>query len=384
MIEAKVTSLEPLRMERVQDLLRTSGPRITILLPPYRPGEQGKPMASLLKSYLQGIGEQLAARRVAEPVTRDLLKPLEELTRDEELLGGSHFCRAIFRSRELFDQFDLLGPVTPQCFVGSYFHVRGILNDLHLPLEFYLLKLSKKDVELLRCAELRAERVSLPKGVPETLDEAMAFEQPDHDLVNRSTAGVSTGDMRGVRFGTGSAREKKRTHLADFYKIVDRGIGELLHGGNAPLVLAGVDEDTAVYRMIHTYPNLLSQSIHGSLSGPAAEQDLLQQAHAIVRTDHTDRTAASLAEWRERLAPTRFARDLNTVLRVSAQGRVDKLYVCETAQKNGILPDGGSSRWEEDLLNVAAVQTILHGGAAFELPQHKMPDGAPVAAVLRY
>ena len=386
MIEAKVTPSEPLRIERVQDLFRSSGPRITILLPPYRPGEQGKPTAALLKSHLQQVTQQLAARKIAEAVTRDLLSPLEELTRDADLLGGTHFCRAIFRSRDLFQQFDLLGPVAPQCVVGSYFHVRGILNDLHLPREFYLLKLSKKNVELLRCADLRAERVSLPKGVPETMEEAMAFKQPDHDLVNRSSAGVSAGEMRGVRFGTSSDRERQRTHLADFYKIVERGINELLHAGRAPLVLAGVDEDTAAYRMIHTYPNLLSQSIHGSPNGSFPEQDLLEQAYSIVRADQIDRSAKALLEWRERLAPARFSMELNTILRVSGEGRIDKLYVSESAQALGAPPDQGarSSRGEEDLLNVAAAQTIQHSGQAFALPAHRVPEGAPAAAVLRY
>jgi len=384
MIEAKVTELESPRLELVQDLIRSNGHRITILLPPYRPGEQGKSMAGLLKIYLQDLSHQLVARRTPEPVTADLLKPLQELIEDEKFSGGARFGRAIFRSRDVFQQFELLGPVKAQCTVGSYFQIRPILADLHFPPEFYLLKLSKKRVELNRCANLHAEIVRLPKGVPETLDEALEFKQPDHDLENRSFAGASTA---AIRFGTGSGRETQHAYLADFYRMVDRGIFELLHGGNAPLVLAGVDEDTAAYRMAHTYPNLLSRSIHGSPSGPWLEQDLLEQAYSIVRAEQVDRAAASLMESRDRLAPARFTTDLDTVLGAAADGRVEKLYIDESAQKTGHLPDGKSERRvqeDEDLLNVAAVETILHGGVAFALPPNKMPDGGAIAAAFRY
>ena len=60
----------------------------------------------------------------------------------------------------------------------------------------------------------------------------------------------------------------------------------------------------------------------------------------------------------------------------------------ESAQKIGQLPNANhgarSNREEEDLLNVAAVETILHGGMAFELPANKMLGGAAVTAVFRY
>jgi len=39
---------------------------------------------------------------------------------------------------------------------------------------------------------------------------------------------------------------------------------------------------------------------------------------------------------------------------------------------------------EEDLVNDAAVQTILHAGQVYTVPNTKMPDGAPLAAVFRY
>ncbi len=390
MIEVNVPALESLQLEGIQELLRSPGPCITILLPAYRPGAQAKSMAAILKTDLQDATRKLAARRIPDSALTDLLAPLQQLTEAKEFVGGSHCGRAIFRSPEVFTQFEMIEPMEPAkaaLTVGAFFNIRSVLSDLQLPPEFYVLKLSQKQVGLLRCTGFRSEAVELPKGVPHTFDEAMAFKAPDHDLENRSAAGSSIGSMRGVRFGTGSGRETQQTHLADFYKAVDRGVRELLRAG-APLVLAGVQEETAAYQSVSSYSNLLDESVPGSANTPISEDELLRRAYSIVRSNCVDREAASLIEARERLAPARFSLDLDAVLRAAAGGRVDRLYVNEGAQVYGVFEGerrGSRPDWgEEDLVNVAAVETILQGGRAFALPDAQMPNGAAGAAALRY
>jgi hypothetical protein len=389
MIEAKVSDLESLQLEKIHELVRSPGPCVTLLLPPYRPGEQSKPISALVKSNIQEVARQLAGRNIPETVTSDLIDALDQLAADPDLSGGSHWGRAIFRSPDTFRQFALTEVVKPAVQVGGCFEIRPILPELHLPAEFYLLRLSKKNVQVFRCAGLRAEALKLPAGVPETLEEALAFKQPDHDLENRSSAGSSTGSMQGVRFGTGSGRETQQTYLADFYKAVDRGVRELLGpASDAPLVLAGVDEDTVLYRMINRYPNLLARRVHGTPGAAALENDILQQAYGVVRSDCVERAARALRDSKERVAPTRFVTGVSAILRAAVEGRVARLYIDQAARMYGVFEGtrrGDRWNWgEEDLLNIAAVKTILQGGLAFALPTGRIPDGAAAAAILRY
>ena len=327
-----VPTLETLRPEKIAELAGSPAPCVTVLLPPYRPGETAKSMGSMLRTFCQDAERQLTARRLAQSEVTDLIEPLLRLTETPEFQAGSHWGRAIFRSPEVFTILDGIETVKPGVTVASCFELRPVLADLHLPAEFYLLKLSQKAVGLWRYAGLRAQQVELPKGVPRTLDEALAFKPPDHDLVNRSTAGSSTGSMRGVRFGTGSARETAQTYVADFFKAVDRGIRELVHSGDAPLVLAGVDEDTALDRAVSAYRRLLKETIHGSVNTPFFEDELLERAYAIVRSDATERALASLIELKERMAPARFSTDLDTILRAAVEGRVGWLYINQDAR----------------------------------------------------
>jgi len=389
MIGAKVTELESLELESLRGMLRHPGPCVSAMLPPYRPGEQGKSGAALLKTYLQDATRDLTALKISEPEIHHLLLPLEQLAGEEDFQKGAHFARAIFRSPSVFRQFEMLGRLKPQFLVGSCFQIRPFLSDLALPQEFFLLKLSRKRVDLLRCAHLRAEAVGLPKGVPRTLDEFLAFEQPDHDLENRSFAGSSTGSMRRVRFGTGSARETEHTHLARFYKAVDRGIAEVLQArAEAPLVLAGVQEDLGIYRLNHKYSNLLDNAVYGSPGEWLPEEHLVREAYEIVRSDAIERAVAALKEAKERTTPARFFTDLDAILTAAAEGRVSRLFIAEDAQKRGVFDGakrGGRWHWsEEDLLNLAAVETLAHGGLAFEIPGSEMPEGALAAAVIRY
>jgi Bacterial archaeo-eukaryotic release factor family 3 len=383
-----VTTLQTLQPDGIVKLAAAQGPCITILLPPYRPGEQNKPMAALLRTYCQEAERQLAARKIVESEAVDLLKPLMRLTEDPQFAGGSHSGCVIFRSAEIFANLDGIAPVQPGLTVGACFYLRPVLADLHVPAEFYLLRLSQKDVELLRCVGARAEPVQLPKGVPRTLDEALAFRPPDHDLENYSTAGNSAGSMRGVQFGTGLGREKAHGHVADFFKAVDRGVHELLRGGRAPLVLAGVDEDAIIYRSVSEYAHLLKESIQGSANTPLSEDEVVRRAYTIVRADSTERASAGLMEFKERMAPPRFSTEQDAILRWAVEGRVGWLYINQDAQVFGVF-DGirraGRVNWgEEDLLNAAAVETMRQRGLVFTLPDSKMPDNAAVAAVLRH
>jgi len=185
--------------------------------------------------------------------------------------------------------------------------------------------------------------------------------------------------MRGVQFGTGSEREKQHGHLHDFYRAVDRGLNALLFSQQTPLILAGVEEDLAIYRSVSTYPNLLDQTIHGSPTG-RAKAELAREARIVALSDSHKRAAAALAKAAEQFGPGRFSTDLDAILRAAVQGRVIDLYIDENSRRLGDFDGkavGGRNFWHaEDLLNVAAVETLRYGGQVHTLPVHWISNRA--------
>jgi hypothetical protein len=380
MIVEQSTLLEPLELARLYKILRTPPPCVTILLPPYHPGETAKSAASLLKGNIQDAARTLSGQGLTKAAVADLLEPLDRLAGDPSSFAGSRWGRAIFCSPEVFCQFQLMQSPKPSMTIAGCFSIRRLLSELWTPKLFYLLALSKESVRLYRCNGEGAESVSLPEGVPATLEEALAFDPPDHDLENRSAAGPSTGAMHAVRFGTGSGRETQGAHLSDYYKLVDRGMHKLLHEPGIPLVLAGVEEDLVVYRSVSTHRNLARTSLRGGaiLSVPAVEQ--VFELSSRLRAEELAYEMEALKGAQAHAVPSRFLTDPDAVVTAAFEGRVHQLYIDQRAELIGSY----RTWFNEEILNLAAVETLVNGGKAFELPEDMMPAGAAVVAVLRY
>jgi hypothetical protein len=382
MIATKEPSLEMLRLGEIREILKTPGPCITITLPPYRPGEPAGSMSAILKSSLQEISKRLAAHQVSKTSATDLLAPLERLMNDPAMEGGAHWGRVVFCAPSVLKQFELTLPPKASVSVGSMFAIRDIAGEFARPSAFYLLTLSRSGVHLSRCAGLHCESVKLPHGVPETLEEAMALEPPDHDLENRSAANGSAGGRRAVRFGT--AHEKQRLHIADYYKLVDRAVRSLLQEGEIALILSGVEEDCAAFRAVTTCRHLVHRTI-ANQDGVRDGEKLLLSAYAVLASEESERQAAALRSAIERVTPSRFVSDPKAILEAAFDGRIKELYANEDAKIMDEWDTDGYRPWkDEDLINAAMAQTILCHGQAAALPAGMMPAGLEVAAILHY
>lgn len=381
-----------LRLPALRELLPSPGPCITVLLPPYRPGEPAGSQAALLNSTVKEASQRLSAFLPDESISR-LLEPLKHIVKGPDLAAGSHWSRVIFRSPGVFEPFQLTQPVKASLAIGGSFSIRPLLNEALRPQAFYILNLSKTNVALLRCSDLEVKKVPLPNNTPENLADALALEPPDHDLENRSSVGRSTGAMHSVRFGTGSGRETQHAHLADFYRLVDRAVSELLREHEAPLILAGVDEDQDIFRAISGCQNLVRHGVGGSsvAAQPGhANDELLDKAYSILHADVADRHAATLSSIKEQVGPGRFSMDPVLLLHAAFEGRIARLYLNRSSARPGVFERGNYHSWgEEDLLNLAAAQTLVHRGEALDVPAEHMPlqssgEKAAALGIMRY
>jgi len=369
--------------ENALELARSHGPCITILLPPFRSGNRRVAPAVRLKAAIDDLARRFQEENMqCEDVAR-LLRPLEALAGDSELAARSHWSRVIFRSPTIFRSFLIADEEEESVRVAGSFFIRPLIPELYRPAVFHVLAISKTHVSLLRCAGQSAAVVKLPEAVPATLAEALDLEPPDHDLENRSAVGPSVGSMRRMRFGTGSEREKRHAHLADYYKCVDRGLHAVLAG--APLVLCGVDEDSAMYRSVSAYPGLVKESISGSLDFDRDKAEILRKAYLLLRAERDKRELDACLMAREGTAPARYSTDPSAILRAAFDGRVAQLWLSDQSFGVGIFERENYRSWgKEDLLNLAAVQTLAHDGRLAVLSAATVSLGFTAGAVLRF
>lgn len=297
---------------------------------------------------------------------------------------------AVFRSPDVFRVSWLDEQVKSRAVVGPHFCVRPLLPELMRGKTFYILALSQKNVRLLRCTSRTAEEVDLPAGIATGFDAYMNSAKPDHVADNRSSPGPDAGSSKGVMFGTGSEREDKDEYLAHFYRQIDRGVNESLRGKSEPVVLAGVEYEITLYRSSSKYPHLAAESVEGAPNSLKAGEMHARAIDAILRC-YEKKVDEALGEYNHKVGGGASNR-LKEVVTAAHEGRVLTLLVSDSLETTGKFDEAtytvkgretGTSE-DEDLVNDAVVQTILHAGKVYTVPNGKMPNGAPMAAIYRF
>ena len=190
--------------------------------------------------------------------------------------------------------------------------------------------------------------------------------------------------------GTTQNRDNKDQYLAHFYKQVDHGLNECLRGKTEPVVLAGVEYELALYRPLNKYPHLAEASVEGA---PNSLKSGEMHARALDALAHCygNKVDEQLAEYNHKVGGGASNR-LKDIILAAHDGRVLTLLVSDSSEQTGAFDEathtvkgrvsGGAE--DQDLVNDAVVQTVLHAGQVFVVPNSKMPNGTPVAAIYRF
>jgi release factor family 3 len=297
---------------------------------------------------------------------------------------------AVFRGPDTLQTVWLEDEVTDRAVVGPHFYIRPLLREMTRDKAFYILALSQKDVRLLRCTTRTSEDVPFAPGTTTNYEHWMNSVKPDHNDTNRGTTGPSSGSSKGAIAPMGADREAKDEYLSHFYKQIEHGVAEVLRGHTEPLVLVGVEYELPIYRELNRYPHLAKESVQGAPNSLKSGEMHARALEALERC-HAMKVDEALAEWNHKVGGGASSR-LKDVVTAAHDGRILTLIVSDSFEKTGSFDEathavkgretGGNE--DEDLINDAAVQTVLHAGNVLVAPHHKMPNGAPLAAIFRF
>jgi Bacterial archaeo-eukaryotic release factor family 3 len=151
--------------------------------------------------------------------------------------------------------------------------------------------------------------------------------------------------------------------------------------------LAGTDSEVAAYKRVSEYPRIFDKHLRGATES-LPDADLHRRALDLVTQTRSEALEKALADFESRHQARLVSSDGSTLIGAAFAGRVEDLFIAEGYEMQGAWNEETheveTSEPREDLLNAAALQTILHGGRAFVLGPEDMPDAHSVAAVLRY
>jgi hypothetical protein len=355
-------------LAEVKTLAGAESPCITLVIPISNPLE----LTARLKSALRSLRKQLEERHTHPDTITGLLAPIEQLGPNWETAEVWANSLIAFRSPGAFRHYWIHERRKDLAVVGERFEIRPLLAAMAREQRFYLLAIGRHHVRLFRSTPQSAEEVRLEGKAPQSMQEFLHTRPPDH-LLESQLAGPSAGSMRGVVFGTSSEPEKEQERFRHFLKEVERGVTSFLGPTAEPLLLAGVVYDVAIYRQLNTYPHLLAQVIDGSPDGQTA-QHLHERAREIMSQCPSEQLKKALEDYRKSGAALLLS-DASAIGKAAAEGRVAGLFLLKSADAGG-QPD--------EPLNIAALETVLHGGWAFELNPADMPTKNSVTALLRF
>jgi hypothetical protein len=343
-----------------------------------------------LKNAIRDIERGLSGRGIDARLATELLDPLRSFAAEIEAKGTWSLAPILFRSRDILRCFQSSDLSKEFVVVGERFQVRPLLPLMSRDQRFNLLALSQKHVRLFLCTWHASQEIPLGAHVPQSLEVWLHNKIPDHVLDNRSTAGPSLGSMKGVLFGTSTDRERHDEYLKHFFQEIDKALRKILTAQNVPLLLAGVESEVALYRKINTHLPLMEPGIHGSPDG-LSQNDLFAKALEKVKRSISEPLKKVLGHFNHFRDTNRLSSSLLEILKLAREGRVADLLIREDAEYRGTwdgstvqIRNGSSSAPDEDLLNLAALETLSHGGQAFALKPSEMPGESDVTALLRF
>lgn len=283
----------------------------------------------------------------------------------------------------------------PLVFVGERFHLKPLFPLLAGNNRFYVLALSKNSVRLFQGSHEALSEVQTDE-IPSSIVEALYYDDPERSIQSH-TGNRSAGRHDTIYHGQGVQDEDKRRRPHDalhrFFNDIDRGVRETLQDEVAPLLLAGVEHYLPIYREVNSYAHLVASDIVGGNADHLSPHELHKRAWAHIEPHFQTAQTEAISHFKELAAQDGLAsQDVKEIIPAAFFSRVDTLFVPigkhlwghYDPDTNAVQIHETREAGDDDLFDVAAVQTFLNGGTVHALRPENMPAEATLAATFRY
>ena len=365
---------------------------ISIYSPTLRKGENVKQNAIRFKNALNKVKAELEARDLREKQIEPLLKPAGKLLNDSVFWSYQSDGLAVFITPDDFYYYRFPVDFEELVNVSGRFYLKPLISMLSNDGRFFILSLNQKDIKLYEGSQYNIKEVDL-KNVPLSIDEALKYDDPERQLQYHTGTGTGKG-RRAAMFhgqGTGTDAAGQKKNILRFFQIVNKGIHEYLKDETSPLILAGLDFLLPIYRDANSYTHLIDAAVQ---SNPAelSVKELHSRAWDAVLPFFEKEQEKALLKFQENKEKKTASSDIKEIIPAAFSGKIQYLFIPTGHHKWGAYHVDTMSVEihderhpnDDDLLDLAAVQTIGQRGSVFPLKPENMPDKSEVAAVFRY
>lgn len=300
---------------------------------------------------------------------------LAALGEDDEFWRLQAHSLAVLATPDNIRTFRLATTVTAMVEVSDRFHLKPLLRAVAFPQHSFVLALSENAVRLVEVfADLPPVHVRVP------------------DLPKSAADAVGRASVNNLTQGTRIANAQGQTVLLRQYaRQVNAALRTVLSGRETPLILAATEPLGPIFRAVNTYPLLLAEGISAS-PDRMSDGELAGAARTVLDGHYAAQIAAAKDLFQERVGQHRAITDLRAAARAATFGAIELLLVDIDEVVPGTVDeaDGSVSLASETgassygVIDEIAGRVLVAGGKVLAVRRADMPDGAALAAVLRY
>lgn len=375
-------------------LEHSSGISVSIYMPTYRLGSETQQNTIRFKNLMKQAEAQLQDYGLSPTEATALLQPAHTLDR-EEFWQSQNEGLVILLGQGFLRYFCLPLKFEELVVVNDRLHLKPIMPLLIGDGQYYVMTLNQQQIKIFSGSRYSLEEVEI-EGLPKSLDEALQYDETAKDgqfRISTSKGGTNNSFQQAGSFhGQGSPdRDDVSQDILQYFHVIDRHLHDFLRDQKAPLVIAGVEYLLPIYRAANTYQHLLPEAVPEHMDDLPLDE-LHQRTWPLVEPYFAQTKTQAVEHYHEMQPTGKTSTDVKEVVPAACYGRVEELFVAVGVQQWGLF-DPQSNELEvhtdtqpgdEDLLNVAAIQTLLNGGKVYAVEPDKVPDAAPLAAVFRY
>jgi hypothetical protein len=362
---------------------------VSLYMPTHRHGRDTEQDPIRLKNLLRETEERLESKGLRSPDVRQMLEPAQRLLHDSGFWRRQSDGLALFITPEANYTYRLPLPFTELVVISDRFHLKPLLPFFATDGHFYILALSQNEVRLLEGTRHTVDEIEM-ENLPTSIADALQYERFEQELQFHSSSASSGGKRPAMFHGHDVSDEDKGRILRWFHKLDDE-LSTLLAEKQSPLVLAGVDYLLPLYQEANAYPHLLEKGIEGNPEKLKPEE-LHERAWLLVEPVFDQAREEAAARYGQLASGGQATTDIQEAVLAAHHGRVDALFVAVDIEVWGVF-DAAANRvsvhkeaepGDEDLLDLAAIQTMTNSGAVYAVPREHVPEQAPLAALFRY
>jgi hypothetical protein len=361
---------------------------VSIYMPTYRTQPEAKQNPIRYKNLLKRVEERLVAGGARKSQAKAFSKSARTLIKDTLFWQYQSDGFAAFLDSQGFRYFRLPAVFEELLVVADRFHIKPLLQLLANDGRFYILAISQNGIRLFQCSRQSIVEIELEKA-PENLNEACQHDDRQKQIQFHTKTPAGKGQRAAIFHGQGAGTEDAKKNILKFFQQVDEEVRKILEEASGPLVLAGVEYLFPIYREACNYPHLLQEGIPGNPEGMSPE-DLLKEAWKIVEPYFQSSREEAAFKYRQVAGSAIASCDVKMIALAAYQARVELLHVAVGRHQWGIF-DGTDIQLheecepgDEDLLDFAAVHTLLNGGTVHAVKPEEVPDEGHLAAIFRY